>query len=356
MTSLHDGQWHSLCFSVSSSLLQPLHIFSSDQPMSTLVFCHPFLPIDHPSNRPSKLGFLTTSFSHPVGSHRRLSFEHQSVPLWRLGAQVSHITAPAGRLTCRVCTSRKLLPPRFLHPHTLRAEEHNHGGKFLLKFFQFHENRERDRLLLACSCCHLPPQLQPFCGRDANGLNSPHSRRDQAHPQQLPHTSPQSTLEKKKKFLEDAITLACLFFQTPGFFFFLTLDPERLIINQGVFPNLSVFPTMGTCFQPWRFFQPGRFHSNDAVFSNFMESQSQWPALGPGRTQKWKKETQSIQMADAVRSEKERSRDELVDERGMLALSGGKVKNKMHGINRRHQRRGETDRENMQRFMGSVAA
>ena len=197
MTSLHDGQWHSLCFSVSSSLLQPLHFFSSDQPMSTLVFCHPFLPIDHPSNRPSKLGFLTTSFSHPVGSHRRLSFEHQSVPLWRLDAQVSHITAPAGRLTCRVCTSRKLLPPRFLHPHTLRAEEHNHGGKFLLnlKIFHFHENRERDRLLLACSCGHLPPQLQPFCGRDANGLNSLHSRRDQAHPQQLPHTSPQSTLD-----------------------------------------------------------------------------------------------------------------------------------------------------------------
>ena len=61
-------------------------------------------------------------------------------------------------------------------------------------------------------------------------------------------------------------------------------------------------------------------------------------------------------MADAVRSEKERSRDEIVDERGMLALSGGKVKNKMHGINRRHQRRGETDRGNMQSFVGSVAA
>ena len=31
LSSLHDGQWYSLCFSVPSSLLQPRHFFSSDQ-------------------------------------------------------------------------------------------------------------------------------------------------------------------------------------------------------------------------------------------------------------------------------------------------------------------------------------
>ena len=42
VTSLHDGQWYNLCLSVSSSLSQPLHFFSSDQPMShNLFYTHP---------------------------------------------------------------------------------------------------------------------------------------------------------------------------------------------------------------------------------------------------------------------------------------------------------------------------
>ena len=40
----------------------------------------------------------------------------------------------------------------------------------------------------------------------------------------------------------------------------------------------------------------------------------------------------------------------------MGALSGGKVKKKVHGMNWRLERRGETDREKMQSFMGQVAA
>ena len=51
LTSLHDGQWYSLCFSVPSSLLQPLHFFSSDQPRPYNGFC------THP---PSTTSFLVT--------------------------------------------------------------------------------------------------------------------------------------------------------------------------------------------------------------------------------------------------------------------------------------------------------
>ena len=41
-TSLQDGQWYSLCFSVPSSLPQPRYFFSSDQSMSLILFCtHP---------------------------------------------------------------------------------------------------------------------------------------------------------------------------------------------------------------------------------------------------------------------------------------------------------------------------
>ena len=39
LTSLHEGQLYSLCCSMPSSLLQPLHFFLSDQPMSFHLFC-----------------------------------------------------------------------------------------------------------------------------------------------------------------------------------------------------------------------------------------------------------------------------------------------------------------------------
>ena len=38
-----------------------------------------------------------------------------------------------------------------------------------------HEERQRNLLFLTCCCCHLPRQLQPLCGRDANCMSSPHS-------------------------------------------------------------------------------------------------------------------------------------------------------------------------------------
>ena len=53
--------------------------------------------------------------------------------------------------------------------------------------------RHRYRILLAC-CCHLPPQFQPFCWRDANGLSSPCTRKDRTRPQQLPPSSPHVTV------------------------------------------------------------------------------------------------------------------------------------------------------------------
>ena len=49
--SLHYGQWYNLCFSMPSSLLQPLHFFASDQPLSYNLFC------THP---PSTTSFVVT--------------------------------------------------------------------------------------------------------------------------------------------------------------------------------------------------------------------------------------------------------------------------------------------------------
>ena len=132
---------YSLCFFVPVSLCQPLHIFSSDQPMLYYLFCtHPPSATCHMSVLvcPRFAGLLrnvtrvgsshTPSFNsshsrlaapffqltniacfkriltllwadHPH-VHRHLHHKHQGVPLRPHGAQItSHITAPTGALT-----------------------------------------------------------------------------------------------------------------------------------------------------------------------------------------------------------------------------------------------------------------
>ena len=46
LTSLHDGQWYTLCASVTPSSLQPRHSFASDSLASHILFC------SHPLPRP----------------------------------------------------------------------------------------------------------------------------------------------------------------------------------------------------------------------------------------------------------------------------------------------------------------
>ena len=70
---------------------------------------------------------------------------------------ISHMTTPAGPLTClHVCTSQICL----LHAFCSVLLD--------LPMIYLHEVRQRHRFFLPCCCFHLPPQLQPICGRNAN--------------------------------------------------------------------------------------------------------------------------------------------------------------------------------------------
>ena len=90
-TSLRDGEWYNLCLSVCSSLSQPLHFFSSDQPMShNLFYTHP----------PSTTTFLFTC--------RCLSV-HASLVFLRSTAWIGSIHTPS------VSSSRSCFVHHFFH-------------------------------------------------------------------------------------------------------------------------------------------------------------------------------------------------------------------------------------------------
>ena len=139
---LHDGQWYTLCFSVPSSVSQPRHFSSSDHPLSYNLLCtHPPSTTSflitlrclsvHPSSvfpqhslawlqphslstphtrewlhKPSWLVFTSIFFTSCVQTTLISTATHPSnSKVCRCGqlipkSRVSHMTAPAGPLTC----------------------------------------------------------------------------------------------------------------------------------------------------------------------------------------------------------------------------------------------------------------
>ena len=121
----------------------------------------PSLPIDHPDMfQRYLLWMLRTDIPHV---HRRLPLTKQGVPLQphlMSRSRVSHMTAPASPLTClHVCTSNALVS--ICSSTRFCPEELDNDGEilFALQIVYLHDQRYRDRLLLACCCRHLPLQL-----------------------------------------------------------------------------------------------------------------------------------------------------------------------------------------------------
>ena len=137
-------------FSSQHSLewLQPRCFFQ----LLTLVLCCPFLPIHHSGLfQKHLLHILWASLPHV---RRHLSFKQQSVPLRPLNASLTLVSMfVLQRFACSQ-------PFPNLPSQTLSAQA------CFLNFLviHFHEKRERHRF-------HLPPQFQPFCGRDAHDLS-----------------------------------------------------------------------------------------------------------------------------------------------------------------------------------------
>ena len=101
LTSLHDGQWYNVGFSVPSSLLQPRHFFTSDHPTSyTLVGKHP----------PS-----TTSFPRHIAVLVCPRFVG-------LSSQHSYASTILWGLSCTSCDD-KCTPPAHVWPwHTVQGQ------------------------------------------------------------------------------------------------------------------------------------------------------------------------------------------------------------------------------------------
>ena len=83
----------------------------------------------------------------------------------------------------------------------------------------FHEQRQRDRALFTCCCCHLPPQFKSFCGGYPRSMNSPRPCWYHTHSQQLldpnlhvPLLEDAILLEKREPYL--ALRPSCYFFRS----------------------------------------------------------------------------------------------------------------------------------------------
>ena len=108
-------------------------------------------------------------------------------------SRVSHQTAPAGPLTSKIC---------FLHTSSCSAGHYKSipllptlawpWSKALLQLRAHLTLRTGKAIPIPFSgCCrHLPPQEKAFCSCNTCRLSSPRSRRNQARPQQLPHSDP----------------------------------------------------------------------------------------------------------------------------------------------------------------------
>ena len=94
------------------------------------------------------------------------------VPLWPLNAQITGFTQNSSHLS--PCLNLKdMLSPCFIllcvpftSPNSFYPSLRGHSSKLLFYFktIHFQEQGEKGRLLLACCCCHLSSQVQPFCG------------------------------------------------------------------------------------------------------------------------------------------------------------------------------------------------
>ena len=255
LTSLHGGQWYSLCFSVPCSSLQPRHFFSSDQPVSYSVFCTRLpsttnflitlrcficpLFIDFSSQhsldriQPNSLlqhntlacccpcipqenpGLLQMHLLHILRANHphvnlHLLFKQLGVPQSPLDAQVT------GLAHYRSCKSSHLSPclhlkdlllPRLLllsshlPIHTPSAQQSvamvDISSPTSKSFTSIQRDGETDSFL-ACCWCHQSAQLQLFLWAKCQRL---HSRWGQAQPQQLPHTNPHMILLNFKDLL-----------------------------------------------------------------------------------------------------------------------------------------------------------
>ena len=104
-----------------------------------------------------------------------LLLNESSVPLWPLDAKTASLAHDGSCRSSHLFPSlyfnfKDLFPPRLpllsflLTPPAQKSVVMVDGSCSTLQIIPF--------ILACCCCCHLPSQLQPFCGRNANGLPS----------------------------------------------------------------------------------------------------------------------------------------------------------------------------------------
>ena len=137
-----------------------------------------------PSCHVSEASFFTSFGQTTFMSTATSRFKQQSVPLWPLDVEFTGLAHDGSRQSSHLSPClhfEDLLPPR-LHllfspssePDTLRTSKSNHGGKFSLNFQIFPPPWEE----------RAKPTPPCLLRRDAHGLSSSHSRKDQVHPPQ----------------------------------------------------------------------------------------------------------------------------------------------------------------------------
>ena len=157
----------------------------------TLALCCPFLPVDILACFRSII--FTSSATCPT--------KWQGVHLMPK-SRVPHMTAPASLSPVSMSAPRRsasstlfVAPSSFSRPHTLHPKERCHGGQFLLSSWLFLSVRSVEAPIPSFPAAAAIYFLNfSLCRRGANGLSSRHSRKDQAHTQQLPLTNPHAVL------------------------------------------------------------------------------------------------------------------------------------------------------------------